>query len=65
MNFISVSLNIDKLASALPELEKIAKLLPDMEKIGENFTFLKSLLSTGKQCSLHTLHDGHKVNTGG
>uniref|UniRef100_A0A8C2AGV0 Dynamin-like GTPase OPA1, mitochondrial n=1 Tax=Cyprinus carpio TaxID=7962 RepID=A0A8C2AGV0_CYPCA len=57
---LSENIDLDKLASALPELEKIAKLLPDMEKIGENFTFLKSLLSTGKQCSLHTLHDGHK-----
>uniref|UniRef100_A0A8C1CEC8 Dynamin-like GTPase OPA1, mitochondrial n=1 Tax=Cyprinus carpio carpio TaxID=630221 RepID=A0A8C1CEC8_CYPCA len=57
---LSENMDLDKLASALPELEKIAKLLPDMEKIGENFTFLKSLLSTGKQCSLHTLHDGHK-----
>uniref|UniRef100_A0A8C2JXH8 Dynamin-like GTPase OPA1, mitochondrial n=1 Tax=Cyprinus carpio TaxID=7962 RepID=A0A8C2JXH8_CYPCA len=32
----------------------IAKLLPDMEKIGENFTFLKSLLSSGKQSGLLT-----------
>uniref|UniRef100_A0A8C1N1M9 Dynamin-like GTPase OPA1, mitochondrial n=1 Tax=Cyprinus carpio TaxID=7962 RepID=A0A8C1N1M9_CYPCA len=44
---LSENIDLDKLASALPELEKIAKLLPDMEKIGENFTFLKSLLSTG------------------
>uniref|UniRef100_A0A8C1MXA6 Dynamin-like GTPase OPA1, mitochondrial n=1 Tax=Cyprinus carpio TaxID=7962 RepID=A0A8C1MXA6_CYPCA len=43
---LSENIDLDKLASALPELEKIAKLLPDMEKIGENFTFLKSLLST-------------------
>uniref|UniRef100_A0A3B4TLW4 Dynamin-like GTPase OPA1, mitochondrial n=1 Tax=Seriola dumerili TaxID=41447 RepID=A0A3B4TLW4_SERDU len=34
-----------KLAKALPEIEEIAKLLPDLDKIGENFTFLKSLLS--------------------
>lgn len=38
----------DKLAKALPEIEEIAKLLPDLDKIGENFTFLKSLLSTGE-----------------
>ncbi|KAF4112300.1 hypothetical protein G5714_007095 [Onychostoma macrolepis] len=43
---LSESIDLDKLASALPELEEIAKLLPDMEKIGENFTFLKSLLSS-------------------
>uniref|UniRef100_A0A671RXG0 Dynamin-like GTPase OPA1, mitochondrial n=1 Tax=Sinocyclocheilus anshuiensis TaxID=1608454 RepID=A0A671RXG0_9TELE len=57
---LSENIDLDKLASALPELEEIAKLLPDMEKIGENFTFLKSFLSSGKQCPLHTLHDGHK-----
>ncbi len=57
-------LNKDKLASALPELEDLAKLLPDMEKIGENFTFLKSLLSSGKQCPLNAPCDGHKWNTG-
>ncbi|XP_026069376.1 dynamin-like 120 kDa protein, mitochondrial isoform X2 [Carassius auratus] len=44
---LSENIDLDKLASALPQLEEIAKLLPDMEKIGENFTFLKSLLSTG------------------
>ncbi|XP_042582033.1 dynamin-like 120 kDa protein, mitochondrial isoform X7 [Cyprinus carpio] len=44
---LSENFDLDKLASALPELEEIAKLLPDMEKIGENFTFLKSLLSSG------------------
>ncbi|XP_073707321.1 dynamin-like GTPase OPA1, mitochondrial isoform X3 [Garra rufa] len=44
---LSENIDFDKLASALPELEEIAKLLPDMEKIGENFTFLKSLLSSG------------------
>ena len=38
----------DKLAKALPEIEEIAKLLPDLDKIGENFTFLKSLLSSGE-----------------
>ncbi|XP_076870879.1 dynamin-like GTPase OPA1, mitochondrial isoform X2 [Brachyhypopomus gauderio] len=43
---LSENFDLDKLASALPEMEEIAKLLPDMEKIGENFTFLKSLLSS-------------------
>uniref|UniRef100_A0A8B9JMR9 Dynamin-like GTPase OPA1, mitochondrial n=1 Tax=Astyanax mexicanus TaxID=7994 RepID=A0A8B9JMR9_ASTMX len=42
------NIDLDKLAAALPEMEEIAKLLPDMEKIGENFTFLKSLLSSGE-----------------
>ncbi|XP_056606584.1 dynamin-like 120 kDa protein, mitochondrial isoform X1 [Triplophysa dalaica] len=44
---LSENIDLDKFASALPEMEEIAKLLPDMEKIGENFTFLKSLLSSG------------------
>ncbi|XP_056606587.1 dynamin-like 120 kDa protein, mitochondrial isoform X4 [Triplophysa dalaica] len=43
---LSENIDLDKFASALPEMEEIAKLLPDMEKIGENFTFLKSLLSS-------------------
>ncbi|XP_047669597.1 dynamin-like 120 kDa protein, mitochondrial isoform X5 [Tachysurus fulvidraco] len=43
---LSENINLEKLASALPEMEEIAKLLPDFEKIGENFTFLKSLLSS-------------------
>ncbi|XP_077054603.1 dynamin-like GTPase OPA1, mitochondrial isoform X4 [Siphateles boraxobius] len=43
---LSENIDLDKLAKALPELEEIAKLLPDMEKVGENFTFLKSLLSS-------------------
>ncbi|XP_051567463.1 dynamin-like 120 kDa protein, mitochondrial isoform X5 [Myxocyprinus asiaticus] len=43
---LSENFDLDKLASALPEIEEIAKLLPDMEKIGENFTFLKNLLSS-------------------
>ncbi|XP_016371542.1 dynamin-like 120 kDa protein, mitochondrial isoform X5 [Sinocyclocheilus rhinocerous] len=43
---LSENIDLGKLASALPELEEIAKLLPDMEKIRENFTFLKSLLSS-------------------
>ncbi|XP_051752956.1 dynamin-like 120 kDa protein, mitochondrial isoform X5 [Ctenopharyngodon idella] len=44
---LSENIDLDKLARALPELDEIAKLLPDMEKVGENFTFLKSLLSSG------------------
>ncbi|XP_042272668.1 dynamin-like 120 kDa protein, mitochondrial isoform X4 [Thunnus albacares] len=44
---LSEQIDLDKLAKALPEIEEIAKLLPDMDKIGENFTFLKSLLSSG------------------
>ncbi|KAF7202427.1 dynamin-like GTPase OPA1, mitochondrial isoform X4 [Nothobranchius furzeri] len=43
---LSEQIDLDKLAKALPEMEEIAKLLPDFEKIGENFTFLKSLLSS-------------------
>ncbi|GAA6231554.1 dynamin-like 120 kDa protein, mitochondrial isoform X4 [Lates japonicus] len=43
---LSEQIDFDKLAKALPEIEEIAKLLPDMDKIGENFTFLKSLLSS-------------------
>ncbi|XP_051986151.1 dynamin-like 120 kDa protein, mitochondrial isoform X4 [Xyrauchen texanus] len=43
---LSENIDLNKLASALPEIEEIAKLLPDMEKISENFTFLKSLLSS-------------------
>ncbi|XP_053086964.1 dynamin-like 120 kDa protein, mitochondrial isoform X6 [Pangasianodon hypophthalmus] len=43
---LSENIDLEKLASALPEMEEIAKLLPDFEKIGENFTFLKSLLSS-------------------
>uniref|UniRef100_A0A8C2JUZ9 Dynamin-like GTPase OPA1, mitochondrial n=1 Tax=Cyprinus carpio TaxID=7962 RepID=A0A8C2JUZ9_CYPCA len=58
---LSENFDLDKLASALPELEEIAKLLPDMEKIGENFTFLKSLLSSGKQCPLNS-SDKEKVD---
>ncbi|XP_068460242.1 dynamin-like GTPase OPA1, mitochondrial isoform X4 [Clinocottus analis] len=44
---LSEQIDLDKLAKALPESEEIAKLLPDLNKIGENFTFLKSLLSSG------------------
>ncbi|XP_076007364.1 dynamin-like GTPase OPA1, mitochondrial isoform X2 [Genypterus blacodes] len=38
-------IDFEKLAKALPEMEEIAKLMPDFDKIGENFTFLKSILS--------------------
>ncbi|XP_034386140.1 dynamin-like 120 kDa protein, mitochondrial isoform X3 [Cyclopterus lumpus] len=44
---LSEQIDLEKLAKALPEIEEIAKLLPDFNKIGENFTFLKSLLSSG------------------
>ncbi|XP_030647125.1 dynamin-like GTPase OPA1, mitochondrial [Chanos chanos] len=44
---LSEHIDLEKIAKALPEIEELAKLLPDMEKIGENFTFIKSLLSTG------------------
>ncbi|XP_071009654.1 dynamin-like GTPase OPA1, mitochondrial isoform X5 [Oncorhynchus clarkii lewisi] len=46
---LSDQIDLDKLTKILPELEEIAKLLPelpDFDKIGENFTFLKSILST-------------------
>ncbi|KAM9479566.1 dynamin-like GTPase OPA1, mitochondrial isoform 8-T8 [Salvelinus alpinus] len=46
---LSDHIDLDKLTKILPELEEIAKLLPelpDFDKIGENFTFLKSILST-------------------
>uniref|UniRef100_A0A7N8Y6Z8 Dynamin-like GTPase OPA1, mitochondrial n=1 Tax=Mastacembelus armatus TaxID=205130 RepID=A0A7N8Y6Z8_9TELE len=44
---LSEQIDFEKLAKALPEMEEITKLLPDLDKIGENFTFLKSLLSSG------------------
>ncbi|KAL1023299.1 hypothetical protein UPYG_G00038900 [Umbra pygmaea] len=47
---MSEHIDLEKLTKMLPELEEIAKLLPefpDFDKIGENFTFLKSILSTG------------------
>ncbi|XP_028299875.1 dynamin-like GTPase OPA1, mitochondrial isoform X3 [Gouania willdenowi] len=44
---LSEQIDLDKLTKALPEMEEIAKLLPDFDKIGENFSFLKSLLSSG------------------
>ncbi|MFT7810921.1 dynamin-like 120 kDa protein, mitochondrial isoform X2 [Arapaima gigas] len=43
-------INLEKIASILPDTEELAKLLPDLEKIGENFTFLKGLLSNGFCC---------------
>ncbi|XP_061831469.1 dynamin-like GTPase OPA1, mitochondrial isoform X4 [Nerophis lumbriciformis] len=43
---LSEQLDLEKVAKALPEMEELAKLLPDFEKIGENFTFLKSLLTS-------------------
>ncbi|XP_013855162.1 dynamin-like GTPase OPA1, mitochondrial isoform X4 [Austrofundulus limnaeus] len=43
---LSEQIDLEKLAKALPEREEIAKLLPDFDKIGENFSFLKSLLSS-------------------
>uniref|UniRef100_A0A3P9MEU4 Dynamin-like GTPase OPA1, mitochondrial n=1 Tax=Oryzias latipes TaxID=8090 RepID=A0A3P9MEU4_ORYLA len=46
---LSEQIDLDKLAKALPEMEEIAKLLPDFDKIGENFTFLKSLLSSDRE----------------
>uniref|UniRef100_A0A672HYQ9 Dynamin-like GTPase OPA1, mitochondrial n=1 Tax=Salarias fasciatus TaxID=181472 RepID=A0A672HYQ9_SALFA len=49
---LSEQIDLDKLAKALPEIEEISKLLPDIDKIGENFTFLKSLLSPGEPCLL-------------
>uniref|UniRef100_A0A8C5GQ38 Dynamin-like GTPase OPA1, mitochondrial n=1 Tax=Gouania willdenowi TaxID=441366 RepID=A0A8C5GQ38_GOUWI len=45
---LSEQIDLDKLTKALPEMEEIAKLLPDFDKIGENFSFLKSLLSSGE-----------------
>ncbi|XP_034437855.1 dynamin-like 120 kDa protein, mitochondrial isoform X3 [Hippoglossus hippoglossus] len=44
---LSEQIDLDKLAKALPEMEEIAKLLPDLDKIRENFSFLKSLLTSG------------------
>uniref|UniRef100_A0A3Q2YJ82 Dynamin-like GTPase OPA1, mitochondrial n=1 Tax=Hippocampus comes TaxID=109280 RepID=A0A3Q2YJ82_HIPCM len=42
-------IDLEKLSKALPEMEEIAKLLPDFDKIGENFTFIKSLLTSDKE----------------
>uniref|UniRef100_A0AAY4EZL9 Dynamin-like GTPase OPA1, mitochondrial n=1 Tax=Denticeps clupeoides TaxID=299321 RepID=A0AAY4EZL9_9TELE len=44
-------IDLEKIANALPDAEELAKLLPDLEKIGENFTFLKGLLSSGNVVS--------------
>uniref|UniRef100_A0AAV2L1S9 Dynamin-like GTPase OPA1, mitochondrial n=1 Tax=Knipowitschia caucasica TaxID=637954 RepID=A0AAV2L1S9_KNICA len=44
---LSEQIDLDKVTKALPEIEEIAKLLPDFDKIGEQFSFLKSLLSSG------------------
>ncbi|XP_041126755.1 dynamin-like 120 kDa protein, mitochondrial isoform X4 [Polyodon spathula] len=38
-------IDLEKIAGKLPDAETLAKLLPDFEKIGENFSFLKSLMS--------------------
>uniref|UniRef100_A0AAV2KXV9 Dynamin-like GTPase OPA1, mitochondrial n=1 Tax=Knipowitschia caucasica TaxID=637954 RepID=A0AAV2KXV9_KNICA len=43
---LSEQIDLDKVTKALPEIEEIAKLLPDFDKIGEQFSFLKSLLSS-------------------
>ncbi|KAJ4943032.1 hypothetical protein JOQ06_005541 [Pogonophryne albipinna] len=43
---LSNQIDLDKMTKALPEIEEIVKLLPDFDKIGENFSFLKSLLSS-------------------
>ncbi|MBN3273369.1 OPA1 protein, partial [Polyodon spathula] len=40
-------IDLEKIADKLPDAETLAKLLPDFEKIGENFSFLKSLMSKG------------------
>ncbi|KAF3835192.1 hypothetical protein F7725_027750, partial [Dissostichus mawsoni] len=48
---LSNQIDLDKLTKALPEIEEIVKLLPDFDKIGENFSFLKSLLSSGVSLS--------------
>ncbi|XP_006637707.2 dynamin-like GTPase OPA1, mitochondrial isoform X1 [Lepisosteus oculatus] len=40
-------IDFEKIISALPDAEELAKLLPDFEKIGENFSFLKGLVSKG------------------
>ncbi|XP_076134758.1 dynamin-like GTPase OPA1, mitochondrial isoform X9 [Alosa pseudoharengus] len=44
---LTEQIDLEKLARALPDAEELAKLMPDLEKFGENFTFLKGLLSTG------------------
>uniref|UniRef100_A0A3B3CQX7 Dynamin-like GTPase OPA1, mitochondrial n=1 Tax=Oryzias melastigma TaxID=30732 RepID=A0A3B3CQX7_ORYME len=60
---LSEQIDLDKLAKALPEMEEIAKLLPDLDKIGENFTFLKSLLSSDASSSAsHDSSDREKID---
>lgn len=59
-------LSPEKLSKALPEMEEIAKLLPDFDKIGENFTFIKSLLTSGElwetqTCLIHPPKKSHKT----
>uniref|UniRef100_A0A3B3RH00 Dynamin-like GTPase OPA1, mitochondrial n=1 Tax=Paramormyrops kingsleyae TaxID=1676925 RepID=A0A3B3RH00_9TELE len=44
---LSEHIDLEKIVSALPDAEELAKLLPDLEKIGENFTFLRTLISNG------------------
>ncbi|KAJ8390399.1 hypothetical protein AAFF_G00107930 [Aldrovandia affinis] len=42
---LNESIDLEKLSKVLPDAEELAKLLPDLAKIGENFSFLKSLIS--------------------
>lgn len=42
---LNESIDLEKLSKALPDAEELAKLLPDLTKIGENFSFLKGLIS--------------------
>uniref|UniRef100_A0A672I0A9 Dynamin-like GTPase OPA1, mitochondrial n=1 Tax=Salarias fasciatus TaxID=181472 RepID=A0A672I0A9_SALFA len=58
---LSEQIDLDKLAKALPEIEEISKLLPDIDKIGENFTFLKSLLSPGPRTDISS-SDKEKID---
>ncbi|KAG5847497.1 hypothetical protein ANANG_G00126680 [Anguilla anguilla] len=44
---LNESIDLEKLSKALPDAEELAKLLPDLTKIGENFSFLKGLISNG------------------
>ncbi|KAJ8357325.1 hypothetical protein SKAU_G00201190 [Synaphobranchus kaupii] len=39
------SINLEKLSRVLPDADELSKLLPDLAKLGENFSFLKGLLS--------------------
>ncbi|KAG9351180.1 hypothetical protein JZ751_025070 [Albula glossodonta] len=38
--------DLEKIVNSLPEPEELAKILPDLEKIAENFTFLRTFLSS-------------------